>query len=118
MGGYFGLVFALHHPERVSKLVLIGEPAGSAPTSHFAYRLIGTRIINSALFATALKPGPETERKGFERFLVADIRRVPPDYLECMTAAATIPGAMQSWITLVENAYAPQEPVCFQAHPP
>jgi len=28
MGRYFALVFALAHPERVNKLVLIGEPAG------------------------------------------------------------------------------------------
>ena len=107
MGGYFGLVFALAHPERVSRLVLIGEPAGSAPKSRLAYRLIGTRIINSALFATVLKPGPQSVRKGFDNLLVADIRRVPADYLECMTAGAVIPGAVQSWITLVENAYDP-----------
>jgi len=28
MGGYFSLVFALHFPERVHKLILIGAPAG------------------------------------------------------------------------------------------
>ncbi len=31
MGGYFALVFALAHPERVTKLVLLGEPAASGP---------------------------------------------------------------------------------------
>jgi pimeloyl-ACP methyl ester carboxylesterase len=107
MGGYFALVFTLAHPERVAKLVLVGEPAGSAPQTRFSFRLIGTRIINSALFATVLKPGPQTTRNGFARMLVADIQRVPSDYLECMTAGATIPGAVQSWITLVESVYRP-----------
>jgi pimeloyl-ACP methyl ester carboxylesterase len=107
MGGYFGLVFALMHPRRVSKLVLIGEPAGSAPKSRLVYRLIGTRVLNSALFATVMKPGSQTVRRGFENLLVADIRRVTPEYLDCMTAGAVIPGAVQSWITLVENAYDP-----------
>jgi pimeloyl-ACP methyl ester carboxylesterase len=60
MGGYFALVYALAHPERVSRLVLAGEPAGSAPDIRLANRLVGTRIINSVLFASVLKPGPST----------------------------------------------------------
>ena len=97
---------------------LIASPAGSAPEGRFAYRLIGTRMIDSVLFATVLKPGPETVRKGFERFLVADVRRIPPDYLKCMAAAAVIPGAKQSWITLVESAYTPQGAGLFSFSPP
>src|ERR1700761_5808098 len=31
MGGYWAIVFALAAPERVTKLVLVGGPAGSAP---------------------------------------------------------------------------------------
>ncbi|MDQ2752603.1 MAG: alpha/beta fold hydrolase, partial [Bacteroidota bacterium] len=31
MGGYWSLLFSLAHPERVSKIVLIGEPAASSP---------------------------------------------------------------------------------------
>jgi pimeloyl-ACP methyl ester carboxylesterase len=104
MGGYFSLVFALAHPERVSKLVLIGEPAGAAPKLPFSYRLIGTRVVNSALFETVLKPKPGSVRSVFQR-LVADVNRVPADYLECMDAAAMIPGAVESWITMVERIY-------------
>jgi pimeloyl-ACP methyl ester carboxylesterase len=105
MGGYFSLVYALAHPERVSRLVLIGEPAGSAPQVRLSHRLIGTRIINSALFETVLKPGPGTIRNGFENMLVADVSRVPSDYMDCMTAGSMIPGAAQSWITLNESVY-------------
>ncbi len=106
MGGYFALAFAMAHPERVAKLVLVGEPAGSGPTIRLSHRLMGTRIVNSALFGTILKPGPAATRSAFRRILVADVRRVSFDYLECMTAGAMIPGALQSWITMVESACA------------
>ncbi len=109
MGGYFGLVYALAYPERVSKLVLVGEPAGSPPLPRFSQRLIGTRIVNSALFATVLKPGPDPTRKGFAKMLVANVSRVPADYLDCMTVGATIPGALESWITLNESVYSTPE---------
>lgn len=105
MGGYFSLAYALAHPERVSKLVLIGEPAGSAPEIRMLNRLIGTRGVNSALFETVLKPGPATIRSSFANLLVADVRRVPQDLMGCLLAGSMIPGATQSWITLNENVY-------------
>jgi pimeloyl-ACP methyl ester carboxylesterase len=108
MGGYFALAFALAHPERVSKLVLVGEPAGSAPQIRPLNRLIGTRIINSALFASVLKPGPRAMRNGFENLLVADVSRVPDDLLDCLTAGSLIPGAKESWITMNESVYTPE----------
>jgi pimeloyl-ACP methyl ester carboxylesterase len=107
MGGYFGLVYALAHPERVSRLVLVGEPAGSAPDVRLANRLVGTRIINSLLFASVLKPSPRTMRDSLERLLVADIRRVPSADIDCLAFASMIPGATQSWITLMEDIFRP-----------
>jgi pimeloyl-ACP methyl ester carboxylesterase len=106
MGGYFSLVFALAHPDRVAKLILIGEPAGSASKIRLSHRLIGTRVVNSILYATVLKPGTRSIRSSFERMLVADSSRVPSDYLECLAAGAMIPGAVESWLTMVENSSA------------
>jgi len=107
MGGYFALVFALAHPERVSKLVLMGEPAGSAPEIRLTNRLIGTRIINSALFGSVLRPGPRAQRNSFANMLVADANRVPRDLFDCLTAGSLIPGAKESWITMNEGLFTP-----------
>ena len=107
MGGYFCLVYALAHPERVSRLVLVGEPAGSAPDIPLANRLIGTRIVNSALFASVLKPGPRVMRSSFENLLVANVSRVPLADIDCLALASMIPGASESWITLMEDIFEP-----------
>lgn len=108
MGGYFGLAFALSHPERVSKLILLGEPAGSAPEVRVANRLVGTRIINSALFLSVLKPGPETLRNSLQNMLVAHPERVTEELIDCLVAGSMIPGATESWITMNETLFEPR----------
>lgn len=111
MGGYFALCFALAHPERVSKLVIFGEPAGADPESSSLYhRLVGTRGLNAFLFKTALKPkaGAEGARAGLAKGkLVADPARVSSDLLECIAAGWQLPGAVRSWYTMVERAWDP-----------
>jgi pimeloyl-ACP methyl ester carboxylesterase len=94
MGGYWALVFALAHPERVTKLVLIGEPAGSSPPDP-----TGNQTPHKA------DPNPTIESiKGkFAAVLVADINRVAPEILEEDLAAALIPGAALAWDTMLEQ---------------
>ena len=57
MGGYFALVFALAHPERVKRLATVGEPAGSSATIPPANRVLAIRGLNGLLYATVMKPG-------------------------------------------------------------
>ena len=110
MGGLLrALTFALAEPERIAKLVLVGEPAGSAPEIRLANRLVGTRIVNSALFATVLEPGPETMRNSLRNLLVAHPERLPEELVEdCLTAGSMIPGAQESWITMNETLFRPR----------
>lgn len=108
MGGYFALCFAISQPDRVSKLALLGEPAGSAPTIRLANRLVGTRIVNSALFLSVLKPGPETMRNSLKNMLVAHPERIPVELVDCLTAGSVIPGAQESWITMNESLFRPR----------
>ena len=92
MGGYWALLFALACPERVSRLVLIGEPAGSSPP--------GT--VPMAPPANK-NPSLEAVRGIYQFVLVADINRVPQEILAADLAAAKIPGAAVAWDTMVDQ---------------
>ena len=114
MGGFFAMAFALAHPERVSKLVLLGEPAGTSGDLGRPWRfhrLVGTRGLNTLLYATLLRP-PTTvagARAGLVRSrLVADPGRIADSLLDCFVAAGRLPGATRSWTTMVEQAFAPR----------
>ena len=105
MGGYFALVFALAYPERVKRLVTVGEPAGSSATIPLGNRLLAMRGLNGLMYATMMKPGASATYEGFKRILVAHPDRLSPAYLDCCTAASEIPGATESWLTLLEDCH-------------
>ncbi len=105
MGGYFALVFALAYPDRVQRLVTVGEPAGSSATIPPANRLLAMRGLNGLMYATVMKPGVAATYEGFRRILVAHPERLSPAYLDCCTAASEIPGATESWLTLLEDCH-------------
>jgi pimeloyl-ACP methyl ester carboxylesterase len=110
MGGFFAIAFALAHPERVAKLVLVGEPAGSNQNLVMYHKLVGTRGVNTVLFSTAMRPPGDAaaSRKTLARaHLVADAGRVPEPLLDCLAEGARLPGATVSWITMVERAFEP-----------
>jgi pimeloyl-ACP methyl ester carboxylesterase len=110
MGGYFALAFALAHPERVSKLALVGEPANAEGRPGLFHRLVGTRGVNTLLYKGPLKPAKDGTgvRAGFAKSkLVADPNR-PSDVLcECLAVGARLPGATTSWTTMVERVFVP-----------
>jgi 2-hydroxy-6-oxonona-2,4-dienedioate hydrolase len=113
MGGYFAMAFALAHPERVSRLVLLGEPANTAgmPGSRLRYhRLVGTRGLNALLFATVLRPPNDAAaaRANLARGrLLSDPGRASDALLECFAAGARMPGASRSFRTMVERISVP-----------
>jgi pimeloyl-ACP methyl ester carboxylesterase len=94
MGGYWALVFALAYPERVSKLVLIGEPAASSPQD--------PSNIHTAPYADP-NPTLESMRGMYSAILVADINRVAPEVIEEDLAAARIPGANLAWNSMLDE---------------
>ncbi|MDQ4214230.1 alpha/beta hydrolase [Microbacterium capsulatum] len=110
MGGYFALAFAIAHPERVARLVLLGEPAGSSARAVLFHRLVGTRGVNSLLYRTALRPPRDAAglRAGWARAgLVADPSRVPDALGVCLAAGARLPWAVRGWTTMVERVFVP-----------
>ncbi len=113
IGGFFAIAFALAHPERVSKLVLLGEPANTAGVlgSRFRYhRLVGTRGLNALLYATVLRPPKDAAgaRAVLARGrLLANPGRASDVMLECVAAGARMPGASRAFRTMVERIFVP-----------
>ncbi len=91
MGGLWALQFAIDQPERVTKLVLLGEPAGSSE-----------RVTNSPQ-KSAKDPVFQGVRGAFAARLVADINRVPDELLQAELANQRLPGFASSWDTLLEK---------------
>jgi pimeloyl-ACP methyl ester carboxylesterase len=91
MGGLWALYFALARPERVAKLVLLGEPAWSPRVMTHApppWRNTATR---------------ESIRAAIGARQVADVTRVSDEYVDAAVAARRLPGADLSWNTLIEK---------------
>jgi len=118
MGGFWAMAFAIAHPDRVTKLALLGEPAGADGHPRLFHKLVGTRGVNSLLYATALRPQgtAESVRSGLAKAkLVADPNRVPEHLLECFAAGALLPGATKAWTTMVEAAFSPHLGLFYRA---
>jgi pimeloyl-ACP methyl ester carboxylesterase len=68
MGGYFALAFALAHPERVEKLILIGAPPMISEHLDPGHRVLGIPGLNRwiyALTATKESLGSANKPPGF-----------------------------------------------------
>ena len=91
MGGYWSLVFALAKPDRVSRLVLIGEVAGSSPPRPDIQRPPRT------------EPSLENTRAAYAATLVASVDRVPDEILRADYAGSVLPGAAQAWDTMLDE---------------
>lgn len=91
LGGYFSLVFALAHPDRVRNLVLVGAPAGIHRRVPRFVRLWGNPLTGRLITRHPITH-PEKMRDVFQDLLVTDAKRIPPDALEVAVAGALLPG--------------------------
>jgi pimeloyl-ACP methyl ester carboxylesterase len=97
MGGYFALAFALAHAERVWKLVLIGEPAGSSPPSQWR------KIAASPDMRVSEHVTMENTRHDWGHMIAAHIERVSTELIEADNAAANLPGYAASWNSMIDE---------------
>ncbi|MEW1808520.1 alpha/beta hydrolase [Pseudarthrobacter sp. NPDC080039] len=104
MGGYWSLLYAINRPERVERVILIGEPAGSTKRLGLKIRAIGTPVINRLLLATLGRARPNPD---FLHGLVVDTGKLTPKLMNCFYAGALIPGAGHAWRTMLELIAAP-----------
>ena len=103
MGGYWSIAFALAHPERVERLVLVGAPAGLDRWVPPFMRLLGIPVVNRLIYATIARPSLASTREVYRQICVADIDKVPPDLLQLAHLSETQPGAVDSWLTMLER---------------
>ena len=97
MGGYFALVFALAHPDRVTKLVLIGEPAGSSPPSQWR-TLAASQKMKIGEYVSM-----DETRHDWGHVIVAHIERVSTELMEADNAATNLPGYASSWNSMIDE---------------
>jgi pimeloyl-ACP methyl ester carboxylesterase len=93
IGGYWAISFALAAPERVSKLVLLGEPAGSSPPP--PPRVPPRKPPGG-------DPSIEAVRARY-RVLMANPTRAPAEIIEADYAASRLPGASLAWNTMLDQ---------------
>ncbi len=80
-------------PERVTKVALIGEPAGSSPPDP----------NRSGPPPRSGRPTIESTRALYGAMLVANLGRVPAEMLDEDLANALLPGAAKAWNTMLEE---------------
>jgi pimeloyl-ACP methyl ester carboxylesterase len=93
MGGYWALVFALAQPERVTKLVLLGEPAASSPPDP----------KTPAPPPAPKAPTIEGIRAMWQFRLGMNVERISAELFEEQLASARLPGAGLAWDSMVEE---------------
>ena len=103
MGGYFSICFALKFPERVSKLILIGAPAGMNKWITYLLRALGTRGINYLLTKTVAKPSVHYSRFIHKQLLVANPENISDKYYMLNHYGELLPGGRKSFMSLLEN---------------
>lgn len=101
MGGLWAIGFALAHPERVSRLVLIGSPAGVQRSVPFRLRLGTLPGLQALMKAGMARPSRDSVR-GFWKLLVAHPERLENDFLDL--SAASQRRNYPSWISMLNRA--------------
>ncbi len=106
VGGLFAISFALKYPERIEKLLFIGHPTGLNRKIPLVLRLLGTRGINKLLMKMTGPPTIKSTRQFYAQLLVVDPAKLSDEFLENDLAAALLPDAGESFISLIENCMA------------
>jgi pimeloyl-ACP methyl ester carboxylesterase len=103
MGGLWAIAFALEHPERVSRLVLVGSPAGVTRALPIQMRLGTVPVLRTLIRKMMLRPTRDSTRGFWKQLLVAHPERLEDDFLDLLTASQR--RNAPSWFTLIDRAF-------------
>jgi pimeloyl-ACP methyl ester carboxylesterase len=103
MGGFFSLVGALEHPERVHRVVLVGMPLGLARVAPWPLRIVATVPGLSRMFMKKAASGLDAQREQYRQMFGIDPDTIPELYLETRLAGVRLPGAAATWAVLLRR---------------
>lgn len=103
MGGYFSICFAMEHPERVEKLLLIGAPAGMNRWIPVMLRMLGTKGLNRFLVKTVAKASIKNVVMVHKQLLVADVKNLSENYFRYCYYSQLLSGYEKGFLTMLEN---------------
>jgi len=92
MGGFFSIAFALAHPDRMGRLVLVGAPAGHDRPLPLFLRLWGNAITGPLIRRLKITDAETLRKRVYAPLLVAHPEEVPLQLLEMDIAAQALPG--------------------------
>jgi pimeloyl-ACP methyl ester carboxylesterase len=102
MGGLWAAAFALAHPERVTRLVIVGSPAGMQRPVPWVLRIGSVPLFSGLMEAGFTRVTRESVRDFWAQRLVVHPERLGDDFLDLCVASQL--RNYRSWITLLQSA--------------
>jgi pimeloyl-ACP methyl ester carboxylesterase len=103
MGGLWATDFALTHPARVSRLVLVAAPAGVTRALPLQMRLGTLPGLKTLVRRMMRQPTRDSTRAFWAQLLVAKPERLEDDFLDVLTESQR--RNAPSWFTLIDRAF-------------
>lgn len=103
MGGLWAIAFALAHPERVPRLVLVAGPAGVTRPIPMMLRLGTLPGLRTLVRNMMRRPDRKAVRDFWRQLLVAHPERLPDDFLDA--SAASQARNAESWFSLIDRVF-------------
>jgi pimeloyl-ACP methyl ester carboxylesterase len=102
MGGLWAVGFALAHPERVTRLIIVGSPAGMQRPVPWVLRLGSVPLFSGLMEAGFTRATRDSVRDFWAERIVVHPERLGDDFLDLCVASQL--RNYPSWITLLQSA--------------
>jgi pimeloyl-ACP methyl ester carboxylesterase len=102
MGGLWAVGFALAHPERVTRLIIVGSPAGMQRPVPWVLRLGSAPLFSGLMEAGFTRATRDSVRDFWADRIVVHPERLGDDFLDLCVASQL--RNYPSWITLLQSA--------------